>query len=402
LIGQRLASDINLVAQILILSGLWIGAYFARHKQISRHQTIQTILVLANSFFILFVMFTSFFNYIIAGRTVTGTVANLMIIHGVIGLLAELTGIYLILRMSTKILPPGLRVRNFKLVMRSLLGLWTVVVALGFGIYYARYLAPQTVVVSPMIPFVHAIDDVQIHSDEMAIAIGRGELATAKRHAEHLVNLIVGKSSVDYGDVDGDGNIEDPGDGTGAVVYMQRVRDSIGQNGGDAAKANSILDQMNSALIRIVADAKAVVKAQDVGKVSHPIEESSGLVDQLRSGPDALVNQLAQAMGSQIFRPTAEAGAPPSGPAIVTVAMQNFTFEPKTVKVKKGTTIIFVNHDTSKHTVTSDTGKFDSGDIDPGQSFALKMDEPGTYPYYCVFHGDKGGVDMAGTIEVSP
>ena len=134
LIGQRLSSEINLVAQLLILVGLWIEAYFARRKQIPRHQKIQTTLVLTNSFFILFVMVTSFYSYIIAGGTVTGPVAILMMVHGVIGLAAELTGIYLILRMSTKILPSGLRVRNFKLVMRSLLGLWTVVVVLGLAI----------------------------------------------------------------------------------------------------------------------------------------------------------------------------------------------------------------------------------------------------------------------------
>ncbi len=402
LIGQKLSSDINLAAQILILIGLWIGAYFARRKQISRHQAVQTTLVLVNTFFILFVMFTSFYNYIIAGGTMTGTVASLMFIHGGFGLIAELTGIYLILRMRTKILPPRLRVRNFKLVMRVLLGLWTVVVVLGVGIYYARYLAPRTAVVSQMIPFVHAIDDVQIHSDEMVIAVGRGELATAKRHGEHLVNLIVGKNSPEYGDVDGDGNIEDPGDGTGALVSLQRVRDSIGQSGGEAIKANAILDQMNNALTRIVADAKMVVQAQNINDATKPIEDSSGLVDQLRSGPDPLIDRLAQAMNAQIVRPTVAVGAAPSGPAIVTVAMRNFTFEPKTLKVKAGTTIIFVNYDTAKHTVTSDTGKFDSGDIDPGKSFTLKLDEPGIYPYYCVFHGDKGGVDMAGTIEVTP
>lgn len=402
LIGQRLSSDINLVAQLLILVGLWIGAYFARRKQISRHRTVQTTLVLVNTFFILFVMYTSFYNYIIAGGTVTGTVANLMIIHGGIGLIAELTGIYLILLMRTKILPSSLRVRNFKLVMRSLLGLWTVVVVLGLGIYFARYLAPKTVVIDPMIPFVHAIDDVQIHADEMVEAVGRGELTTAKRHAEHLVNLIVGKNSVDYGDVDGDGNIEDPGDGTGALVYLQKVRSAIGQSGGDASKANAILDQMNNALTSIVSDAKAVIKAKDAGGVTQPIKETSALVDQLRNSSDPLISQLAQAMGSPIIRPTAQVGTAPSGPAIVTVSMRNFTFEPKTLKVKLGTSIVFVNYDTSKHTVTSDSGKFDSGDINPGQSYTLKLDEPGTYPYYCQFHGDKGGVDMAGTIEVTP
>ncbi len=402
LIGQRLSSEINLAAQLLILVGLWAGAYFAHRKQISRHQAIQTTLVLANMFFILLVMATSFYNYVIAGGTTTGTVASLMIIHGVVGLVAELTGIYLILRMSTQVLPPGLRVRNYKLVMRSLLGLWTVLVVLGLGIYGARYLALHPVKTDPLIPFVHSVDDVQIHADEMAEAIGRGELATAKRHAEHLVNLIGGKSSPDYGDVDGDGTIEDPGDGTGAVVYLQRVRDALGQSGGDAAQANAILDQMSSALTRMVADAKAVVKAQDTGGLTQTIADSSALVGQLRSGPNPLINQLAQAMGAQIVRPTAVMSTAPAGPASVTVAIKDFAFDPQTLEIKQGTTIIFVNHDTAKHTVTSDTGIFDSGDIDSGQSYTLKLDQPGTYPYFCEFHGDKGGVDMAGTIVVTP
>ena len=143
ILGQRLSSDINLVAQILILVGLWTGFLLARRKRIRQHQLMQTTMVLVNLFFILFVMITSFYNYVIAGGTVTGTVAQLMFVHGSLGLLAELTGIYLILRMSTHVIPPRLRVRNFRLVMRSLLGLWTVLVLLGFGIYYARYLAPK-------------------------------------------------------------------------------------------------------------------------------------------------------------------------------------------------------------------------------------------------------------------
>jgi plastocyanin/uncharacterized membrane protein YozB (DUF420 family) len=402
LIGQRLSSDVNLVAQLLILAGLWVGFFFARRKQIPRHQAMQTTMVLANSFFILFVMFTSFYNYIIAGGTSTGTIANLMMAHGVVGLLAELTGIYLILRMSTKVLPLRLRVRNFKLVMRSLLGLWTVLVVLGLGIYYARYLAPKPAANDPLTPLVHAIDDVQIHSDEMAASIGRGELTTAKRHAEHVVNLVVGKYSADYGDLDGDGVIEDPGDGTGAVVYLERLRAALGPAGVSSSPAGAILDQMNNSLVAIVGDAKAVARAQDVGAAAQQAQQARTLAGQLRDGPNALIIQLAQTIGVPVVRPTAVVGPAPSGPDTVTVLMQNFAFNPQTINVKKGTTIVFVNHDVAKHTVTSDTGKLNSGDINSGQSYSLKLDEPGTYPYYCAFHGDKGGVDMAGTIVVTP
>jgi plastocyanin/uncharacterized membrane protein YozB (DUF420 family) len=402
LIGQRLSSEINLVAQLLILAGLWVGFFFARRKQIPRHQAMQTTMVLTNSFFILFVMFTSFYNYVIAGGTTTGIVANLMLVHGLLGLVAELTGIYLILRMSTKILPVRLRVRNFKLVMRSLLGLWTVLVVLGLWIYYARYLAPRpTTPTSPITSLMYAVDDVQIHSEEMAASIRRGNLVTAKRHAEHLVNLIVGKKSADYGDVDGNGVIEDPGDGSGAIFYLSRARAGLGQNGA-APKANAILDQMNRALVGIVGDAKAVLRAQDAGEITQQVQQSTQLASQLHDDPNALISQLTQVLGVQAVRPKTASGPASSGLAGATVRMQNFTFSPQILKVKKGTSIVFINQDVAKHTVTSDTGKFNSGDIDSGQSYTLKLDQPGTYPYYCAFHGDKGGVDMAGTIEVTP
>jgi plastocyanin len=264
-----------------------------------------------------------------------------------------------------------------------------------------------------MAPLVRAADDIQIHSDEMVAALQRGNLTTTKRHAEHLVNLVVGKGSADYGDVDGDGTIEDPGDGTGAVVILDRERISLPQNGGDTAQANAVLDQINAALIRIAADAKTVIAAQDAAGLTQPVEEASALAGELRGGPNSLVAQLAAASGVQLAQaaPTMEpyasggtAAAPPANAnaTSVTVVMQNIAFNPKSIQVKAGTTITFVNRDAAKHTVTSDTGKFKSGDITTGQSYSLKLDEPGTYPYFCEFHGDKGGVDMAGTIVVTP
>jgi plastocyanin len=312
--------------------------------------------------------------------------------------------------MNTHILPEWLCVQNFKLVMRSLLGLWTALVVLGLGIYSARYLAPKAVPatgLSPLALLSNALDDVQIHADEMAAAAGRGELATAKRHAEHLVNLIVGKNSQDYGDLDGNGAVEDPGDGKGAVNYLAQVR-SPAQAGADsgadpgAAAAAVPLDHIHSALVGIVGDAKAVLQAQDAGQVSGQVQQAGDLAAGLRGSPESLINLVAQAMGVQLARPTVSTGPTSAAPQTVTVLMENFVFSPQKLTVKKGTTIVFVNRDVAKHTVTEDSGKFNSGNIDSGQSYTLKLDEPGTYPYYCAFHGDQGGVDMAGVIEVTP
>jgi plastocyanin len=92
----------------------------------------------------------------------------------------------------------------------------------------------------------------------------------------------------------------------------------------------------------------------------------------------------------------------PSGGQTAVVYLKDFTFTPKVLKVAKGTTVYFVNQDAVKHTVTSDTGLFNSGDILPGKSYSYTFNQVGTFPYYCVYHGDKGGVDMAGSIEIVP
>lgn len=97
-------------------------------------------MVSVNLVFILLVMVTSFYSNVIRGGASSGVVKSLIIAHGSIGLLAEITGVYLILLMNTSLLPPALRVKNYKLVMRSLLVLWTLIVIGGFGIYYTLYI----------------------------------------------------------------------------------------------------------------------------------------------------------------------------------------------------------------------------------------------------------------------
>ena len=70
-------------------------------------------------------------------------------------------------------------------------------------------------------------------------------------------------------------------------------------------------------------------------------------------------------------------------------------FQPGQINVQPGTTVRWVNDGKHKHTITSDTGLFDSGDLPPGESYSATFITPGTYQYYCRHH--KG---MQGTIVV--
>lgn len=87
--------------------------------------------------------------------------------------------------------------------------------------------------------------------------------------------------------------------------------------------------------------------------------------------------------------------------AKVTIKFKNFEFSPKEVTVKAGTTVEWVNEG-GNHPFTAEDGSFGSAALPSGGRYEHKFDTPGTYPYYCKNHGDKGGVDMAGVIKVEP
>jgi plastocyanin len=67
-----------------------------------------------------------------------------------------------------------------------------------------------------------------------------------------------------------------------------------------------------------------------------------------------------------------------------TVAMAGLRFEPGTLTVAKGATVVFDNDDTAPHTVTARSGGTDSGVIDPGKSFSLVASEG--FDYFCSIH----------------
>lgn len=102
----------------------------------------------------------------------------------------------------------------------------------------------------------------------------------------------------------------------------------------------------------------------------------------------------------------AAAEARPSTPSMsalekVSVKISNFQFEPKDITVQTGTTVEWTD-ERGRHTVEADDGSFKSDILTAGGQFERKFDTPGVYPYYCKFHGDKHGKDMAGVITVSP
>ncbi len=143
LFGTRasLFSDINLIAQIILVIGLSIGALFARRGNISTHQYNQTTWVLINIVLTIFIMVTSFGKNILPGIPVNLSQAHAVIssIHAGLGLVTILCGVYLLLRMN-QLIPKKYRIRWWKNLMRVTLGLYWLVGLLGVVTYYIWYI----------------------------------------------------------------------------------------------------------------------------------------------------------------------------------------------------------------------------------------------------------------------
>jgi plastocyanin len=68
------------------------------------------------------------------------------------------------------------------------------------------------------------------------------------------------------------------------------------------------------------------------------------------------------------------------------VFIQGMAFTPGSITVAANTTITWTNKDGVSHTVTSNTGLFDSGTINPNGTWSHLFATSGTFPYHCTIH----------------
>lgn len=103
-----------------------------------------------------------------------------------------------------------------------------------------------------------------------------------------------------------------------------------------------------------------------------------------------LVNRHNQTQAPQTSSSTSSSSST-TPTATSTVTIQNFDFSPSAITVKKGTTVTWINKDSSAHTVTADDKSFDSGTIAAGKSYTHSFDTVGTFAYHCSIHTSMKG-----------
>lgn len=94
----------------------------------------------------------------------------------------------------------------------------------------------------------------------------------------------------------------------------------------------------------------------------------------------------------------APAPGTPSSSVVIPVGAEslgNRAFVPGDLDIAVGTTVTWVNNDSTSHTSTSNGVGWNSGTIAPGRQFSFAFQNPGTFPYRCTIHPG-----MVGTVVV--
>lgn len=141
--GATFGADLNLVVQILMGGALITGGLLAKQKRYTAHGICQTSVLLLNLLMIALVMWPSFHEQVgaVFPRVFRRRYYTVATIHGVLGMAAELLGLYIVLVAGTNMLPQRLCFKRWKPWMRAELILWSIVLLSGVGTYYAWYIA---------------------------------------------------------------------------------------------------------------------------------------------------------------------------------------------------------------------------------------------------------------------
>jgi plastocyanin len=107
-----------------------------------------------------------------------------------------------------------------------------------------------------------------------------------------------------------------------------------------------------------------------------------------RPSPALVRPALALALVGSVVALITLVAPPPTRAAQHAVQIADSAFSPATMTITVGDTVTWTNADGRPHTVTSNDGAFDSGNLDEGQEFSLTFSEPGTYTYRCNYHDE--------------
>ena len=138
------AANAVLLLELAIGLALVTGAILARRRRYRAHAACQSSVVILNLGIIVCLMLPSFHTSVLPG--IPGHLGRsyywLATAHGILGLAAELFGVYILLAAGTSLLPKPLQLTRYKPWMRTALVLWWLALLLGLATYLRWYGRP--------------------------------------------------------------------------------------------------------------------------------------------------------------------------------------------------------------------------------------------------------------------
>ena len=93
-----------------------------------------------------------------------------------------------------------------------------------------------------------------------------------------------------------------------------------------------------------------------------------------------------------------------AGAVTVTNSIQDNSFNPRTNIINVGDTVKWINQGFEIHTTTrtANPNTWDSGDLNPGQSYSMNFSQAGSFSYLCVHHSGQTGRIIVQAVNVAP
>jgi uncharacterized membrane protein YozB (DUF420 family) len=133
--------DLNLLLQIAMGVALLAGTWLARMKRYRGHGACQSAVLILNLFLIASVMWPAFHQRVLPRipARLNKTDYAIATVHGTLGLVAEMFGLYIALVAGTNLLPESWKIQRWKLWMRVELALWWIALTAGIATYFIWY-----------------------------------------------------------------------------------------------------------------------------------------------------------------------------------------------------------------------------------------------------------------------
>jgi len=176
----------------------------------------------------------------------------------------------------------------------------------------------------------------------------------------------------------------------GATDELRGQIDALFQAAGQQAQTGPVNPNLVQDLARALSTLSKFVRRDREERFSLPLalyEDAEGFLAKLDHAQKLLETGLEPQGGKVQLK--AQQGSSEVG-------LYDNRFEPPILTVPAGTTVRWTNHGEHKHTVTSDSGDWNSKELETEGFYFYTFTRPGTYPYHCEVHPG----EMRGTIVV--